>query len=290
MQYRLSNQQKQEVCIKYERGQNSSQLSQEYGISSVAIIGILRRRGVEIRPQTLAQRKHKLWHEAFDKLTPKASYWIGFLFADGTVTRRTGSPELALVLSEKDKKHIEKFKKFLKSEHKITEVNQMTTFGQQTNRRFSVRSERLAQRLEDCGLKPFLESEVIPELFNSRDFWRGVVDGDGHIGIVKNRNSHYPKLELVGGQLLMEQFSDYIYRITGKKAKVCRHKSIFRVSYLGKTVIQIVEHLYLNSPIHLDRKYNAAKNILNKAVGQTVESVKWNNSSCLLSESTIHTL
>jgi hypothetical protein len=34
----------------------------------------------------------------------------------------------------------------------------------------------------------------------------------------------------------------------------------------------------------------AAKNILNKAVGQTVESVKWNNSSCLLSESTIHTL
>lgn len=57
-----------------------------------------------------------------------------------------------------------------------------------------------------------------------------------------------------------------------------------------KKDLSVREHHCLNCGLRLHRDHNAAKNILNKAVGQTVESVKWNNSSCLLSESTIHTL
>lgn len=57
-----------------------------------------------------------------------------------------------------------------------------------------------------------------------------------------------------------------------------------------KKDLSVRVHHCLKCGLRLHRDHNAAKNILNKAVGQTVESVKWNNSSCLLSESTIHTL
>jgi putative transposase len=52
-----------------------------------------------------------------------------------------------------------------------------------------------------------------------------------------------------------------------------------------KKDLSVRVHHCLKCGLRLHRDHNAAKNILNKAVGQTVESVKWNNSSCLLSES-----
>lgn len=52
-----------------------------------------------------------------------------------------------------------------------------------------------------------------------------------------------------------------------------------------KKDLSVRVHNCLKCGLRLHRDHNAAKNILNKAVGQTVESVKWNNSSCLLSES-----
>ncbi len=52
-----------------------------------------------------------------------------------------------------------------------------------------------------------------------------------------------------------------------------------------KKDLSVRVHHCLKCGLRLHRDTNAAKNILNKAVGQTVESVKWNNSSCLLSES-----
>ena len=63
--------------------------------------------------------KH-LNHEAFDIVTNDAAYWIGFLFADGSVIKQQkGAPQVQLRLSEVDRGHLEKFRHFLDSTHAI---------------------------------------------------------------------------------------------------------------------------------------------------------------------------
>jgi hypothetical protein len=43
-------------------------------------------------------------HEAFDIVTNDAAYWIGFLFADGSVIQQQkGAPQVQLRLSEVDR-------------------------------------------------------------------------------------------------------------------------------------------------------------------------------------------
>jgi len=54
-----------------------------------------------------------------------------------------------------------------------------------------------------------------------------------------------------------------------------------------KKDLSVRVHRCLVCNLQIDRDYNAAINILNKAIGQMVESVKLGNSSCLLSESLI---
>ena len=115
-----------------------------------------------------------------------ARYWAGFLFADGTIVRRTGSPEVAVVLAEKDVAHVEKLRSFLGSDPAITRIRkeqQRGNFGGASGTvRFSVRSERLVGRLEHAGMVANQGRVACVELAHSADFWRGVVDGDGWVG------------------------------------------------------------------------------------------------------------
>jgi hypothetical protein len=64
-------------------------------------------------------RRCQLNEYAFDKLTPEAKYWIGFLVADGNVSIKKGVYIIALHLHDTDKDHIEKFRSFVGSAHKL---------------------------------------------------------------------------------------------------------------------------------------------------------------------------
>lgn len=120
-------------------------------------------------------------HEAFDIVTNDAAYWIGFLFADGSVIKQQkGAPQVQLRLSEIDRGHLEKFRQFLASTHVIT-TSPPGNFGGYRSRasaRYAVTSRRLAGRLLEMGR---YEGPIASELAASRHFWRGVVDGDGGI-------------------------------------------------------------------------------------------------------------
>ena len=137
-------------------------------------------------------------HEAFDIITNDAAYWIGFLFADGSVfqQQRGGAPFVQLRLSEIDRGQLEHFRQFLDSTHAIT-TSPPGNFGGYQSRasvRYTVSSRRLAGRLLELGR---YEGPIAPELTVSRHFWRGVVDGDGSIYTLK---AGYSGISLVGSQ------------------------------------------------------------------------------------------
>ncbi len=169
------------------------------------------------------------------------------------------------MLSELDKSHLSKFKRFLKAGHKLIKVNNQNngSYAYTDTYRFCVRSENLANKLEEYGWKNKLNHKAIEQLKFSTDFWRGVIDGDGVVTNLSGNRSHQPRLELVGGFELLGQFVDFVKHICpNSNVSVKPHKSIFRVNLSCNTAFQVIKALYSNSDISLERKQNAAINIL----------------------------
>jgi hypothetical protein len=275
MQHRLSKTERNELPKMYQSGMSCTNLANHYGVSTAAIYGLLKRRGVVFRNASESQKKCQLDESVFDIITPESAYWAGFLFADGTIIERGGSPEVALVLSERDREHVVNFQKFLGSSHKILDVKPQIKSKRKTKTavRLCVRSIQIASALKRFGFAKHLGSIAIPELANCRHFWRGVIDGDGCIGFMSGNKSHCARIELVGGFPLLSQFVDFIHNNFPKsKVSIRPHKTIFRAGMSCTPAKKLIEILYTDSPISLKRKLNAAINILAQATAGAAES------------------
>jgi hypothetical protein len=114
-----------EMVSHYQAGERARDIAAAFGVSRALIWETLRRSGVAARNPGAVP--HPLRHDALDELTPDAAYWCGFIFTDGTISRRTGNrrtqqPEIAVVLQRRDWDHLVKLRDFLGSAHAITPV------------------------------------------------------------------------------------------------------------------------------------------------------------------------
>ena len=252
--WKLDAAQKVEAIASYSAGEAPDAIGSRLGVSGVAIRGIVRRRGGKLRSLSEAMRHLPLNQDAFAYLSPEVAYWAGFLMADGSIG---GREEVALVLAVRDSEHIRHFRAFLGSGHAITAIQQ----GSHQTCRFSFRSAKIVADLSTLGVKPrkTYDAKATPVLAEDRDFWRGVVDGDGYIGLVKGRR---PRLELVGALPLLEQFAAFANHAAKSKVHPHPHKSIWRISLMGATARLVIDLLYRDSSVALERKRNASLNIL----------------------------
>lgn len=204
--------------------------------------------------------KRTVWHEAFDVITDETAYWIGFLFADGSVIRSQGeTPRVQLRLSEVDAEHVIKLRSFLRSTHTIA-LSPPGHFGQYATRasvRLSVTSERLAKRLLDLGR---YDGPIAHELTVSPHFWRGIVDGDGTIFQSK---AGYAVFSVVGSRRNMDALLDFLgSRNLARRMTVRPAKSIYTVGTAGHLAGRIIEELYVDGATALDRKAASARSII----------------------------
>lgn len=252
---RLTKKQIVEVCKKYKQGISCPKIAKEFNISAVAIQGLLKRRNIPRRSPCEAQRKLFFDENAFNVITEESAYWVGFLMADGNVSYRHGnSPEISLVLQARDKEHLIKFRSFLKSEHALINIHKCNSI------RFSIRSKTLVANLKRYNVVPCKSfTACAPSvLMLNRHFWRGVIDGDGSIGVYKAGIM----LRLYGSFELLNQFLMFIKVYTPDcKVTVRKHKNIHIVNLCGKYAKDMINVLYDNCSIALSRKFTAAKNI-----------------------------
>ena len=75
---KLTSQQIDVVCQSYLAGDSSPVLAGRYNVSDVAIRGLLKRRGIARRPQTICQQKYNLRRDAFAQIADEttAAGWI----------------------------------------------------------------------------------------------------------------------------------------------------------------------------------------------------------------------
>lgn len=206
---------------------------------------------------------------AFDTLTPEALYFLGFLWADGCLDWDcAGDPKLILVVAEKDREHLEKFKKFLKSTYTISSIQPSKTAWGGPSVRHEVRSTQICNTLYSYGFDVKRERVAIDEITKSRDFFRGCVDGDGWLGFDK-----YPYVALSGHKLLLEKFQQFLRKNNLANLNIVPTESgIWKILTSGSTALEIIKTLYADNTIALDRKNLRAQDII---AGKTDKSERY---------------
>ncbi len=188
---------------------------------------------------------------AFENLEDEeVQYWIGFIYADGHVSKGNRGNTVAIGLKSSDYEHLVKFSKFLGSKR----IPRITKQGQGTVISFG--SIILSNSLKKLGFDNNKSYSAHPpeELKNSRHFWRGVVDGDGCLGLVKSK---WKVLHLCGTLKTIDGFIEFNQPNT-KTSRKAQGKELFQVAFY-KEALQVADLLYKDSKVYLDRKYKIYK-------------------------------
>lgn len=195
---------------------------------------------------------------AFASVNPRSAYWLGFLLADGCVSRR----EVIVVLQSRDAPHLRAFLEFLGCGDRPLGI---ANGGRAA--RVCIGSVALARLLREFGLDPQHKHDtpVRDELATSRDFWRGVVDGDGSVKLQAPRRM--PQLQLVGSPAVVSQFATFLATVSadGYVPRSFAHSqsSVVRlVSISGRRAKRAIEALYGDDPADaLARKLAVAREV-----------------------------
>ena len=159
--------------------------TQKTGLVRIAKTGELRKKG-SVRGVVRSDNLDVTYFSSID--TPKKSYWLGMLLADGWSTLRNGVPkEVGLACSPKDIDILQEFQKEIKHEGKIvikTNKNSLKKGKISHIATIRVTCQKFTQLAIEAGVKPRKSGKLyIPNsAYNfPAAFCRGFFDGDGSI-------------------------------------------------------------------------------------------------------------
>lgn len=247
------------MATRFLAGESSGSIAESFATRRTCIDRILRQDGIAARGCA-----KPINHDAFDEWTPEASYWAGFLFADGCVSDRRTSLAVVVCVAESDVDHLLKFKQFLGSSHAVSTTSGSGYKSGSRHYQFGFSSQQIGERLQAAGIVKGRGPVLDPFLATSRDFWRGVIDGDGCVGVRKpgRGTKPVPSLELVGHADQLVQFSDYVKRLHPSAAAIVHpHKGIHRVRLSGLGSAVVAKELYRPGDVALDRKAAVATQV-----------------------------
>lgn len=198
----------------------------------------------------------------FKKWSAKMAYILGFIFADGNITEiiHNGcSDKLAFGLHKKDIDILKKIKKELSAEQSLSFSKDYVYF--------CVYSQIIVDDLKKLGItyrkSSSEESCKIPNIPAKyvRHFIRGVVDGDGSIHFDKK---NYPTLNICGREEMMVFIKNHFFSKFQIYSRIIQPKkdgkltNVFYITYRCNSAKTLINYLYNNSTIYLERKFQLA--------------------------------
>lgn len=253
----FTDSEEEQIARIYLAGHSARAITRAYGLSHhISIVAALRRQGIKQRSPAERNRIYKLNPCAFDKIDSEdAAYWLGFLYADGCVHRRS----LQVALKEQDKEQLIKLKAFLKSEALIKHIkvrSSDTNVKKYKQVTFYVTDRNLSERLKALGIiagrpdhRPMIK-ETPGELYHH--LIRGYFDGDGSA-----RKS--PSISFCGSEELLAWIRHIIAQSAGTNPdlKITKHvtANLYYLDLSGrKQALRVAEYLYRDSTVWLARK------------------------------------
>ena len=192
--------------------------------------------------------------------TEEKAYWLGFLYADGSVSSSNNNIELSL--SIQDYLHLEKFKLFLKNKNNIKTSNVIINNKTFLRCRLVVTNKYFKEKLISLGCIPnkslvltFPDKNIfkVPNLVY--DFVRGYFDGDGCISFTKTGRL---MINIVGTKEFLSEIKNLFPNNFGKALIKDRRwkNNTYYIACSANNADAVLTKLYKNSTIYLDRKYN----------------------------------
>jgi uncharacterized protein YjcR len=293
----LANEKKLEALRLWHAGRSLKNIARELrtDVKKVAVFlyqtNGLPRKNPNMPERFNPHRKYTLNEHAFDDAenNEDAQYFLGLLMADGCVSeakdKKNGRiyKSIVLSLSNDDGFHLEDFKTFLGSNHRIIKIelparrvlNQNKLSPAATVHRLQVSSARLVEAAERYGVVPRKSlTAQVHFLEDKPAFWRGAVCGDGCLGIDKSSGQAF--LHLCGSKTICEQFLTFCNKHCSTKVSLVARGNIFYVRLGSLPAVTITAVLFPPDCIALKRKKELAEKILGKfANWLVVPPVHW---------------
>lgn len=217
----------------------------------------------------------------FDNIdTEDKAYWLGFIWCDGYVgyRKRKYSEEYSLKvdLVDSDIGHLEKMRKYLDSNHKIKiyKNGKGAYSGGRIARLYICNKYMCSNLYHKYGLTPNRNDATIVFSYIPknliRHFIRGVLDADGNFNKYLDKNN-YTKMNvsITTYKSLSYLINKHLYdlglaesMLKGYKRNKGRDGHSINISFSGINQAQrILDYIYKDSTVYLDRKYNKYINL-----------------------------
>lgn len=217
------------------------------------------------------------YNENYFSLIDSASkaYWLGFIFADGCIDRYG---RLHINLAKYDKNHLQKFLNELSSN--IIIRDRKNKIGEYVN--LSIKNSSIVNDLYNLGVNYNKTYDSKIPIINDKyiSHWlRGYFDGDGSVGLYKDKTMKYGYIPKCNITVLSENMTEYIssilssknikHSINKDKKSNANHINVRAI----ESFIIMFEFLYKdsNKENRLDRKfnkfYNAYKFFIDRGYG-----------------------
>ena len=243
-----------------EEERSLTKVGEKYGVRRQTISEHLKDMGIEV---VNYQNRARLDETVFDSMdTEEQFYWLGFLYADGNISKTGNRLELTLALKDID--HLEKFRNFLKL---TTEIKTVLRNGHYACRLY-VRNKHLWETLNNLGCVP-CKSLILEfpkkEIFKNNKmfilhFIRGYVDGDGCLSYYWNKQ--HTSINTQVSIVSTESFLNSIKKLFGNKHGYIHNKSskdwenkAYQLTFNGAVARKFARYLYEKATIYMQRKY-----------------------------------
>jgi hypothetical protein len=199
---------------------------------------------------------------------PEHSYFFGFIQADGTLrkfSRNRGYLEIEL--KESDREILKSFKKLFPLLCSSIKTRIRDTNFKKHHKSCSLRifHKEFRDELIKLGLSPgkkFLNTFPPKCSFSERDYIRGLIDGDGSVGITKKG---FPFITLtVKSEALKNYLCGVIEKVIKEKKRISRNKrdDIYNIMLNREKAQKFIKYLYYSGCLTLKRKLKKAQEAL----------------------------
>lgn len=255
----LSPEQWQEITALYATGLDAPEIASRFGCDSSMVYYVLEHSGIDRRERGGCDNPG--FFDVID--APEKAYWLGFISADGCVTGHDGYLRLQVKLARKDRDHLVTLHKALGARYPIRdtdEISQPPNNAEPKSRPCSVLavgSAQLAAALIALGVTPRKSATLRPwdgpaDLMPH--YWRGLVDGDGHITI----NARGVFTGLLGSKPVADAYARWVNELIGSRVHATPKKpstTAWSVQVGGtRGVLRLLAALYDDAPVALPRK------------------------------------
>lgn len=248
----------------YINGIEISELAKLHNTYNTSIRRVLVRNKIPTR--NASEVHSKVVGNPFSTRNEQVDYWIGFLSADGCLYQ--GKIEVST--AEVDNLHLDKFITFLGG--KIAKIKYLNKRFNTYTYKVAFRHKQSYQDLFTYGLTPNKSLTLSLNIELNWNILRGIIDGDGCFRKINTKLKH-------GGKIICEigtasedlkiQIVEFLER-NNIECSCTKNKNIHLITIRKQnSVITLINNLYINASVFLDRKYSKVCHLIEKSISKT---------------------